>query len=477
MVLAHAGAVVDLTNTVLVGDGGVGTLIVSNGLFKTANLAVGSQTGSVGRMSISGGRVEISDTLSLVKATTSSNVTATVELSGGTLAIARMTSFSAPGAQSNLWLSGGTLEALASLTNNMAATLTNAPGPGLVTVDSGAFTVRQSGLLSGPGGLAKAGSGILTLSAANDYSGETKVNVGTLRLQTDGAIGSSTQLTVEAGATLDASTRTDGTLTLGSGQTLKGNGTVQGVVANGGTVAPGSSAGTLSLSGNYSQTGTLEIEVGGTTPGSGHDVLAVSGSVTLGGALEVTEINGFTASAGQAFTVLTASAVSGTFATTNVPAGYSVSYSGTEVVLNAAGGGEPAKPYETWADSHNLTGGNRNDYADPDGDANPNLLEYAWGNNPTQAEAAIKVRMTMTNGAGRVVVQRVNAATDVVYYVEGSYQVTAQVWSVLASNVLGSWSGGATVDDNNTGAVHEVRVVDPVSGATNRYLRLRVDRP
>ena len=105
-------------------------------------------------------------------------------------------------------------------------------------------------------------------------------------------------------------------------------------------------------------------------------------------------------------------------------------------------------------------------------------MEYSQGSNPTSGVSTAKLRLgTMTNGAARLLIQRVNSATDIVYHVEGAYQVTNTAWSVISSNVLGAWTGPATVDDNNTGAVHEVRIVDPVAAATNRFLRLRVERP
>ena len=360
MVMAHAGSLLDCTNNVLVGDAGDGTLLVSNGLFKAANITIASQTGSVGRMVISGGRVELTNTLTvgnrssgslaisggevtatnLVLIGVATNVVSTVELSGGTLSLYGMASISSFGGSSNLWLSGGTLAALKNFTNSLTTTLTNSPGPGLFTFST-VHTNTQSGGLTGPGGLAKAGVGLLRLTQVNDFTGETVVDVGTLGLVTNGSIDNSTSITVSAGATLNAALRTDRTLTLGAAQTLKGSGTVLGNVTNSGTVAPGASPGILSVVGDYNQTGTLAIELSGTTPGSGHDVLAVASNAVLGGTLTVTTPS-FTPSGGQSFTVLTATAVSGTFATTNLPAGdWTVDYQADKVVLSLAGGSGP----------------------------------------------------------------------------------------------------------------------------------------
>lgn len=321
-------------------------------------------------------------------------------------------------------------------------TLTNSPGPGLVTLDSGVNTILQSGLLTGPGGLAKAGAGQLNLTAANDYTGETRVEVGTLALQ--------------------------------------GGGTVQGSVTNLGMVDPGQLVGTLTVTGDYDQSagGTLNAQLGAL----GHDVLAVGGAATLGGTLNVTTLI-FTPSSGNIFTVLTATALSGSFAATNLPAlsggaTWSVTYpGGAAVVLSVVGGVAPT-PYESWATSFGLSGTNAYNEADPDGDGYANLLEYSQGSNPTSGLSNVKLWATLTNGAARLLIQRVNSATDIVYHVEGACQiVNGASWSVISSNVLGTWDPPATVDDNNTGAVHEVRIVDTVSAATNRFLRLRVSRP
>jgi hypothetical protein len=108
-----------------------------------------------------------------------------------------------------------------------------------------------------------------------------------------------------------------------------------------GALAPGSSPGIFSVSGNYTHTGNLAIEIAGTAgaghPTNGHDQLSVSGTLTLGGTLTVTFINGFTPSAGDMFVIATMGARVGTFNTLNLPGNVSwtVSYTSTQVVLNA----------------------------------------------------------------------------------------------------------------------------------------------
>ena len=106
------------------------------------------------------------------------------------------------------------------------------------------------------------------------------------------------------------------------------------------TVTPGSSSspGTLTISGNYTQTsaGTLSVDVAGTTAGSGYGQLVVTGSVSLAGALTLA-IN-YSNHAGDAYEIINdqaTSAESGTFSGlpeggtfTLGPAVYGVTYRG-----------------------------------------------------------------------------------------------------------------------------------------------------
>src|SRR5262249_41612833 len=92
-------------------------------------------------------------------------------------------------------------------------------------------------------------------------------------------------------------TLTATTLQLHSVSVWHGTGTIAADVINGGKVSPGNdgTAGTLSITGNYTQTyvGTFFADIGGTTAGTQYDQLVVSGAINLDGGLVGNQINSF----------------------------------------------------------------------------------------------------------------------------------------------------------------------------------------
>ena len=72
-----------------------------------------------------------------------------------------------------------------------------------VTVTNSGSTLTLGGIVSGAGGLIKAGSGALALSAVNSYTGATSVSAGSVDVQSNAALGGTgTGTTVTAGAAL-----------------------------------------------------------------------------------------------------------------------------------------------------------------------------------------------------------------------------------------------------------------------------------
>jgi outer membrane autotransporter protein len=184
----------------------------------------------------------------------------------------------------------------------------NADLGGATRILTTASDVEFGGIVSN-GGLTKLGSGILTLSGANTYTGLTDVQAGTLSLSGGAAIANAAAVTV-SGGTLDVDdAETVGAVTLSSG-TISGDSALTSATAidaragaisaaldgaagltktTGGTVtlsgantytgATTITAGTLQLDGSTAAGSTVGVGTAGTLTGSG----AVNGNATLTG--------------------------------------------------------------------------------------------------------------------------------------------------------------------------------------------------
>ena len=166
-------------------------------------------------------------------------------------------------------------------------------------------------------------------------------------------VGIGSGLTVGTSYSQAAGTTTvDGTLTapalITQGGTLFGHGALAAAVTSNATITVGDSAtkpGILSVTGTYAQnaSGVLNISIGGTTVGRQYSQLAVSNGASLNGPLNIKLIKDFIPTIGSTFTILTGSAVSGTFAAVNglkINSGehFEIHYGGTSVTLKVVSG-------------------------------------------------------------------------------------------------------------------------------------------
>ena len=225
-----------------------------------------------------------------------------------------------PGAAMAWQVEAGTLDLGGTTQTATALTLTGGTVRNGMLSSSASFSLQAgtiAAILAGSGGLAKTGTGEVTLAGANTYTGATTVSAG--KLIVNGSIASSSSLTVNAGGTLG------------------GSGTVGTTAIAGGTLAPGNSIGTLSVAGNLSFTAgsTYMVEV---SPGNA-DRIDVTGAATLGGAKVAAIFDAGTYVARQ-YTILNATGgVSGSFGSkidTNLPSGFKsgLSYDARNVYLD-----------------------------------------------------------------------------------------------------------------------------------------------
>ncbi|WP_353566395.1 beta strand repeat-containing protein [Haloferula sargassicola] len=313
----------------------IGTINVNGGVLENINPArhiIVGESG-IGVLNIAGGSVsDVGDQTNLGQF---ADADGTINLmAGGTMTTHRL--FGGEGA-SAFHFDGGTLVAGAAngdfLTVDTATVSANGG-----TIDTNGFDVTVAQVFSGEGGLTKTGVGTLTLDGASAMAGTTVVSQGVL-----GGNGSlSGGLQVDAGA----------------------------------SVNPGSSAGTLAA-GNTVIAGTYRCEI----DGSAADRLNVTGTLTVTGAtLDFDELS---APTGPVYVIASYTSLVGTFSEVDVPAGYSVDYhyQGANQIALVGGG---ATPYDTWAASFGLNPATDGAIgADPDGDGQPNNIEFGFGGDPT----------------------------------------------------------------------------------------------
>ncbi len=250
-----------------------------------------------------------------------------------------------------------------------------------VTVQSGGAVIDNNGVtgainmpllhdatlgIAPDGGLNVKGSGIVTLTGANTYTGNTIVGSGTLALSGSGSVDNSANLIISNLATIDVTARTNSTLTLANSQILKTatNGTVAGNLTNsaGSSVSPGGSGtlGVLNVSGNVALLGTVVMDISRTAIIT-NDLISSGASMTFGGVLNVSLVTGAPA-LGDTFQLFNAASFNGNFSSTSLPAlGAGLAWNwnpanGSLSVVSAGGPGTFTQP--TGITSFHLNGAN-----------------------------------------------------------------------------------------------------------------------
>jgi hypothetical protein len=207
---------------------------------------------------------------------------------------------------------------------------------GLTHLQIGDSTITFTNVISGPGGFVWDNyNNQLVFTAVNTYSGPTAIGDGrNLVLTNNGSISDSSLIFLggsnPANNSLDASGRSDQTLTLASGQTLAGIGSINGnlVVSAGATLSPAGTNTLLGITSGANSTGTIvvsnNVTLDGATVlklnGSGvNDAVQSSGSITYGGTLNLVNISGAPLAVGNSFQIFNAQSYAGSFAGINPP--------------------------------------------------------------------------------------------------------------------------------------------------------------
>jgi autotransporter-associated beta strand protein len=258
--LTYSGGTTNVTfpNAIYVGGsdqgaGGTGTFNVQSGATVLANNRVrvyGAGTVNVSDATLAGGLLEVLSGGSVVGSGTATLQFTTINTAGSITASAGGTLTLTP-----IYSPSGVLRSTINLT-----------GPASLGGD-GTFPVPVP--VAGPGSLNKIGTGTLTLSQPNTYTGGTKVSAGTLLVTNTTGSGTGTgSVDVQSGGTLGGTGFITGNVTIGAGATVS-PGLSPGVL----TVGPTTFAG----GGNYN----WQVFDAAGAPGTGYDELSVTGPLTV----------------------------------------------------------------------------------------------------------------------------------------------------------------------------------------------------
>ncbi len=434
------GRLMTTNGAMTVGNGGIGSCYVSgtatvdlNGV--NGDLIVGSTTAASNILEISGsGAVEVNDELLMCSGSDSARGYIKISDNGKLIIGRNLLMAQRPSSYAELLMEGGTLTVTSVF---FVGNASNAIGQ--VKINNGTVTTlthmalgkvaNATGVVTMTGGSLKVGGQLEVGNLGQGYvhiSGGELTTVGGLFIPMAGPEGVFEVIGALPSITIGSTNTHD--------MTINSNGHLK-ITFSGGAIAPILVQDDIIINTNA----TLSIDAVGAVA-NGTYVIATS---------------------------LNSSAVSGAFLNTNWLGGLAGTVIYTNRSIQVTISGAVATPYETWASSYGLAGGDASPTNDPDNDTWYNQLEYGFGGNPTNNnDAGIFPTWGLKTGALEVVYRRrLDAA------IRGlTYQVQAE------SNVLtGAWSTNDTLEIGSSiiDAAFE-SVTNRIQGGSTTFGRVEV---
>ena len=316
VVISNGAGVLNLTGN---NSGLTGAITVSSGILEARNAnslgttAAGTTVASGGTLKIfsSGAGFSLADAINIAGVGVGSGIGAINNTGGdntltGTVTLAANTRINADTTGSTGSLSiGGNISGGSNVLFLGAQGASGANTGGNINV-SGAISgagVTQDGTVTS---VFKDGAGTLTLSGANNYTGDTRIRTGNLTVSGSGTLGSGSDVYIDSAGSLAVNVNTTvaslqqwahlngGTVSLGTDATLTVNGAGKGnmyqnsISGAGGLTMAGSGDSTLSLYGTQGYTGATTVSGGKISSGV---ALASSGITISGGTFETSAAN------------------------------------------------------------------------------------------------------------------------------------------------------------------------------------------
>lgn len=328
------GTPVELINDTRLGIGGEGNSSMATGETRggTVNRAI---SGAYGIEFASRGATGSTGVVELASANTFSGASTLARIDGTSITVLRLSHADALQASTYnntvsyglLQFSGLSSATFGGLAGNQPLALANLAGGAVtLTVGNNNTSTAFSGALSGTGALTKTGSGTLTLSTNNTYTGVTSVNAGILKLGVSNTLWTGTAALVGSNAVLDVNAKVQALSSLGGSGLVTNNSllTVAGEIIPGGTNGIGTL--TLAVPTTTPLSGVLRIQAA--ADGSCDRLHVQGGSLDISGlSLEVTG----TLNKSNKYTVVTCTgALNTTFSSASLPPFWLVRYNTTE---------------------------------------------------------------------------------------------------------------------------------------------------